>query len=69
MHSIEFSGEAQIGPVIHDEFDGSGDTAFQLSRMFQYLSCIGGLVSVLNKSNTARDEFVRRLEKLGRISK
>ena len=57
VDSVEARSQAQISPVVHDQFDGSGEATFQLPGLFQHLAGIARFIPVLQERDSTCDQF------------
>jgi hypothetical protein len=52
VNTVKISGQAKIGPIIHDEPHRVSHMLLQLPRLFQHDSRVPGLITVLKKSTS-----------------
>ena len=57
MYAVEPRRQAQVGTVIHDQFDGIAQATFQFPGLLEHLTGVAGLVAVLQQGDAASDEF------------
>ena len=60
VNAIEFRCEAEVGAVVHDECDRSNKPAFEFVGLLEHLTRVAGFVAVLQESDAARGQFLRR---------
>jgi hypothetical protein len=57
VDAIEFSGQTEVGTVIHDPLDAGTGKAFQFARLFEHLADVAGLISILKECSASVREL------------
>ena len=57
VDSIEAGSQAQVCPIVHDQFDGTGEATSQLPGLVQHQAGVARLVPVLHQGDATCDQF------------
>jgi hypothetical protein len=57
VHAIELRNQAQVGPIVHDEFDVVAQSPFKFTCLIKHHARITALIAVLQQRATGGYEL------------